>query len=222
MAYQWNFRFLAEYQDLLWKGVATTLTYTGISIVLACLLGMAIAICRMTNLRIVNYPIIGFIEIFRCTPFLVQLIWFYYAFPVLAGISMEANTAAIIALTLYGSVFYAEVFRAGIGSIDKGQWDAGRGLGMSDGKLMWRIILPQAARRMIPPFVNQSIMQLKNTSLVSTLAIAEIVYQGSRITAETYRPLEVYTAIAVIYFAMLFPLTLLAQFAEARLIRKGE
>jgi polar amino acid transport system permease protein len=222
MKYDWNFNFLGGYSDLLVTGVLNTLLYTAISIVLACILGMVIAICRMSGSRLINYPIIAFIEVFRCTPFLVQLIWFYYAFPVLVGIDMPASAAAIIALTLYGGVFYAEVFRGGIGSIEYGQWDAGRGLGMTDGRIMRRIILPQATRRMIPSFVNQSIMQLKNTSLVSTLAIAEIVYQGGRIAADTYRPLEVYTVIAVIYFAMLFPMTMLAQYAESRLGKKGD
>jgi polar amino acid transport system permease protein len=222
MHYQWSFGFLRDYLDLISEGVATTLAYTGISIILACILGLVIAICRMTKSKLINYPIIGFIEIFRCTPFLVQLVWFYYAFPVLIGVNLSAGAAGIIALSLYGGVFYAEVFRGGISSIENGQWDAGRGLGLSPGKVMFRIILPQAARRMIPPFVNQSIMQLKNTSLVSTLAIAEIVYQGSRITADTYRPLEVYTMIAVLYFAMLFPLTMLSRFAETRLGKAGK
>ena len=122
-------------------------------------------------------------------------------------------------LSLYTGAFYAEIVRGGVNSIEQGQWDAARSLGLHYVQMMRLVILPQAFRRMIPPFMNQSIIQLKNTSLVSTIAVADLLYEGQMITAATYRPLEVYTMVAVLYFAVLFPLTLAAQQVERRLAR---
>ena len=164
-----------------------------------------------------NIPLIAFIEVFRCTPLLVQIVWFHYALPVLLGVRIPATVAAVMTLSCYTGAFHAEIFRGGIVSIEPGQWDAARALGLGRWAMMRRVILPQAVRRMIPPFVNQSITQLKNTSLVSTIAVPDLLYNGTLITAETYRPLEVYTVIAVIYFVLLFPGTVLAQWYERRL-----
>jgi len=130
---------------------------------------------------------------------------------------MSPALAATLTLTLYGGAFYAEIIRAGIQSIDAGQWDAGRALGLGRLLLMRKIILPQALKRMLPPLMNQSIIQLKNTSLVSVLAVPDLLYQGQVVTAAIYRPLEVYTLVALVYFAVLFPLTLAVQGLERRL-----
>ena len=150
----------------------------------------------------------------------MQIIWFYYALPVVLGIDIPAHVAAILVLSLYTGAFYAEIVRGGVNSIERGQWDAAHALGLRRVQLLRLVILPQAVRRMIPPFMNQSIIQLKNTSLVSTIAVADLLYEGQMITAATYRPLEVYTMVAVLYFAVLFPLTLGAQWVEQRLARK--
>jgi ABC-type proline/glycine betaine transport system permease subunit len=136
------------------------------------------------------------------------------------GLDIPATVAATLVLSLYTGAFYAEIVRGGVNSIERGQWDAARAIGMRRGQVMRYVILPQALKRMIPPFMNQSIIQLKNTSLVSTIAVADLLYEGQMITAATYRPLEVYTMIAVLYFAVLFPLTLAAQEVERRLARK--
>ena len=114
---------------------------------------------------------------------------------------------------------YVEIFRAGVMSIGRGQWQAGRALGMTYAQLMRRIVLPQAVRRMIPPLVNQSITQLKNTALLYVVAVPDLMYTSSIITAETYRPLEVYTSAAVIYLIILYPLTLFAKRLETRVDR---
>jgi polar amino acid transport system permease protein len=165
----------------------------------------------------VQWLLVGFVEVFRCTPLLVQIVWVYYALPVLLGVQIPATVAAVLTLSCYTAAFYAEIFRGGIVSIERGQWDAARALGLRPLIMMRQVILPQAVRRMIPPFVNQSITQLKNTSLVSTIAVPDLLYNGQLITADTYRPLEVYTVVAVIYFVMLFPSTMLAQWYEKRL-----
>jgi len=155
--------------------------------------------------------------VFRCTPLLVQIVWFYYALPVILNVQIPAAVAATLVLSLYTGAFYAEIFRGGIVSIEAGQWDAARALGLRWGGVMRRVVLPQAVRRMVPPFMNQSIIQLKNTSLVSTIAVPDLLYQGTLITADTYRPLEVYTVVALIYFVLLFPATRLVQYYEHRL-----
>jgi polar amino acid transport system permease protein len=217
MDYQWSFGFLWHYQILFVRGVEVTLAYTIGTISLGLLLGLFIGVARLSKSRLDNYPLIGLIEAFRCTPLLVQIVWFYYALPVILNVQIPAVVAATAVLSLYTGAFYAEIFRGGIVSIERGQWDAARALGLSPWRMMRLVILPQAMRRMLPPFINQSITQLKNTSLISTIAVPDLLYQGQMITADTYRPLETYTVVALVYFAMLFPTTMLAQWYEQRL-----
>ena len=217
MHYEWDFWFLMRYAPLFWKGVLVTLAYTAGTISIGLIIGLLVGLGRLSKSRLVNFPLIAFIEVFRCTPLLVQIVWFYYALPVLLGVQIPAVAAAVMTLSCYTGAFYAEIFRGGIVSIESGQWDAARALGLRRWAMMRWVILPQAVRRMIPPFVNQSITQLKNTSLVSTIAVPDLLYNGTLITADTYRPLEVYTVVAVIYFALLFPSTMLAQWYERRL-----
>jgi polar amino acid transport system permease protein len=218
--YQWDFYFLLRYAPLLWRGVLVTLGYTAATIFIGLIIGLLVGLGRLSRSRLLNIPLIAFIEVFRCTPLLVQIVWFYYALPVLLGIQIPAVLAGMLTLSCYTGAFYAEIFRGGIISIEQGQWDAARAMGLRPWYVMRLVILPQAIRRMIPPFVNQSITQLKNTSLVSTIAVPDLLYNGTLITADTYRPLEVYTVIAVIYFALLFPSTLLAQAYERRLAKR--
>ncbi len=217
MGYEWSFATLWRYRTLFVTGVEVTLAYTFGTILLGLIVGLLIGLARLSRSRLVNWPLIGFIEIFRCTPLLVQIVWFYYALPVILNVQIPAVVAATAVLSLYTGAFYAEIFRGGIISIERGQWDAARALGLRRWPMMRLVVLPQAMRRMVPPFMNQSIIQLKNTSLVSTIAVPDLLYQGQLITADTYRPLEVYTVVAVVYFALLFPTTLLAQLYEKRL-----
>ena len=219
VTYNWDFSFLWMYRWLLLKGLGFTILYTVGSIVFGLVLGLLVGLLRLSKSWLVNFPLIAYIEAFRCTPLLVQIIWFYYALPVVLGVNIPAHAAAISVLSLYGGAFYAEIVRGSMISIERGQWDAARAIGMRHIQVLRRVILPQAVKRMIPPFINQSIIQLKNTSLVSTIAVADLLYQGQLITSATYRPLETYTTVAIIYFAILFPLTLGAQVVERRLQR---
>ncbi|MBV9735587.1 MAG: amino acid ABC transporter permease [Acidisphaera sp.] len=219
MGYQWSFGFLWHYVRLFEIGVLVTLAYTFGTIFLGLVLGLLVGLGRLARSRLISLPLIAYIEAFRCTPLLVQIVWFYYALPVILGLQIPPVTAATLCLSLYTGAFYAEIFRGGIVSIEPGQWDAARALGLPRWPMMRLVILPQAMRRMIPPFMNQSITQLKNTSLVSTIAVPDLLYQGQLITADTYRPLETYTVVALIYFALLFPTTMLVQAYERRLAR---
>jgi polar amino acid transport system permease protein len=215
--YAWDFAALKPYSGLIWQGLGVTVLYTVLTVVAGLAIGLLTGILRTTARRWISIPLRGYIEVFRCTPLLVQLVWVYYALPVLIGVDMSATTACFVTLSLYAGAFYAEIFRGGIEAIDRGQWEAGQAIGMGQARIFRRIVLPQAIQVMVPSFINQTIMQLKNTSLVSTVAVGDLLYQGSVITAASYRPLEVYTTVAVLYFVVLFPLTLVADQLEQRL-----
>ncbi|SMG55571.1 amino acid ABC transporter permease [Paraburkholderia susongensis] len=212
--YQWNFDFLLSQKNLLISGAWFTIKYTILCVALGLAVGMVAALSRLTGRRVLSGLANAYVEAFRCTPVLVQLIWFYYALPVLLGVNISPELASVLALSLYGGAFYSEIIRGGITSIDRGQTEAGQALGMRAGQIMRRIVLPQAMRRMVAPLMNQSIMQLKNTSLLSVLAVPDLVYQGQSIAHETYRPLECYTVIALIYLIILLPATFMSRKLE--------
>ena len=212
--YEWDFSLLWTYKILLLQGIGYTLLFTAICVVGGLAVGLIAGLGRLSSNKWITAPLRAFVEVFRCTPVLVQLVWFYYALPVLTGIEMSAPMAAGICLSLYGGAFYSEIIRGGIISIDPGQTEAGQAIGMTRFQVMRRIILPQAFKRMVPPLMSQSIMQLKNTSLLSVLAVPDLLYQGQVIAHDTYRPLEVYTFIAVAYFIILLPATMWAKRIE--------
>src|ERR1700742_1702792 len=211
MNYVWDFGILTKYSHLFWVGLGWTMAYTVGTILLGTLIGLVVGILRLKRWRGIDWLLLAYIEAFRCTPLLVQIIWFYYAFPVLIGVNIPAHAAAISVLSLYGGAFYAEIVRGSIESIHVGQWDAARALGLSPWRVLRLVILPQPLKPMLAPYVNQSVTQLKNTSLVSVIAVPDLVYNATLINADTYRPLEVYTVVAMIYFAILFPATLAAR-----------
>jgi polar amino acid transport system permease protein len=215
--YNWDFNILWSYRWLLFEGTLVTIALTASIVVLGLLMGLIAGLAQISRFAFLRWVSWAYIELFRCTPLLVQLLWFYYALPILTGIEMSAITAAVLTLSLYGGSFYAEVIRGGIVAIDAGQREAGLALGLTPARVMRRIILPQAIKQMIPPLMNQSIIQFKNTSLVSVLAVPDLLYQGQSAATETYRPLEVYTVIAVIYFVVLVPLTAIVKRSEKAL-----
>lgn len=212
--YRWDFAVLWQNRRLLASGLGYTLLFTVICVALGLLIGAVTGIARLSRNPFIAVPMRAYIEVFRCTPVLVQLVWIYYALPVLTGIELSAPVAATVGLALYGGAFYSEIIRGGIIATDVGQTEAGQALGMTRYQVMKRIILPQAIKRMVPPLMSQSIMQLKNTSLFSVLALPDLLYQGQVIAQDSYRPLETYTFIAVAYFAVLFPVTLWASRRE--------
>ncbi|NPU14579.1 MULTISPECIES: amino acid ABC transporter permease [Bradyrhizobium] len=211
MNYTWDFAILAKYSHLFWVGLGWTMAYTLGTILLGTIIGLVVGIVRLGRPVVIDWLLIAYIELFRCTPLLVQIIWFYYAFPVVIGVNIPAHVAAVTVLSLYGGAFYAEIIRGSIESVPRGQWDAARALGLRPWRMMRLVILPQALKPMLAPYVNQSVTQLKNTSLVSVIAVPDLVYNATLINADTYRPLEVYTIIAIIYFAILFPATLVGR-----------
>ena len=214
--YKWDFSLVPNYINFWLKGLGVTLAYSVGTILGGMIIGVVCGMLLLARTKWVTLPVHYYVEIFRCTPLLVQIVWFYFALPIVLQIKMPDWFAAGLGLTLYMGAFATEIFRGGIISIDKGQWQASRALGMTWPELMRSIILPQAIKRMIPPFVNQSIIQLKNTSLLYVVAIPDLMYTGSIIVSDTFRPLEVYTVVAIAYFIILYPLTLWAARLEAR------
>lgn len=206
--YNWDFIMVFTGYEFLWlKGLLTTLAYAVGTVVGGLIIGVICGIGMLTEKSWIALPIHIYVEVFRCTPVLVQIVWFFFALPVIIGVSIPAWLAAGIGLTLYMGCFATEIFRGGIISIDKGQWQAARAIGMTYFEMMQHIILPQAMRRMVPPFVNQSVIQFKNTALLYVVAVPDMMYTGYLVVSETYRPLEVYTGVAVGYFLVLYPLT---------------
>ncbi len=158
----------------------------------------------------------SYIDIIRGTPLLVQTFLIFYGLPSLISRPIPAYTAAVLALSINSGAYVGEIVRAGIQSIDKGQWEAAASLGLSGSQTMGLIILPQAFRRILPPLGNEFIALLKDSSLVSVIALEELVRKGQIIIGRTFRPFEVWLAVAVIYFVMTFAVSRLVNLAEKR------
>lgn len=195
-------------------GLVVTLEYTVITCVLGLIIGLIIALVQLSPIRTLRVCGRLFVEFFRNVPLLVWLLWSYYALPIFAGINISKQAAGILALSLYGAAYYAEILRAGIQSLDHGQADAAKALGMRPWQAMRRIILPQAFRQMIPPLAGQTIIQMKNTTLLSVLTVPDLLYQASYVSSFTYRPMEVYTVVGLIFLAILIPSNYLARRLE--------
>jgi|SRR5579883_1101042 len=214
--YHWEFRAAFLHPDQWLQAAFVTLGYAAVTILGGLIIGVICGMLLMSRHWIVRLPVGGFVQVFRCTPLLIQIIWFYYALPVAISVTIPAWLAAGLGLTFYMAAFSAEIFRGGIMSIDKGQWQAAKAIGMLPWQVMHRVVLPQATRRMIPPFVNQSVLQLKNTSLLSIVAVPDLMYTAQVFVSETFRPLEIYTSLGVIYLIILYPLQKLSKRLEQR------
>jgi polar amino acid transport system permease protein len=206
--------------DLLLRGIALTLFLWLLAFSFALAVGLALALARASARTWLSWPAGAYVEVFRNTPVLVQLIWFYYAFPVLTGVQMSPFTAALIGLSLNTSAYMSEIYRAGLQSIARGQWEAGRALGMRGRQALVRIVLPQAVRRMIPAFTNRGVELAKMTSIASVLAVHELMYEAKLLSTQTFLPLETFTVVAVIYLLLIYPGTLAASLLERRLSRR--
>ena len=217
MKYTWDFAVVADNFPLLLRGLVVTIELWAIAFAIGLALGFAVSLARLSRRAWMNGPAIAFVEVFRNTPVLVQLIWFYYAFPIVLGQQLSPFTAAALALVLNTSAYCAEIFRGGIVSIARGQWEGAKAIGMTRSVTMRRIILPQVMRRMLPAFTNRGIELAKVTSLASLLAVQEVMYEGRLLSSTYYRPLEILTVVAVIYFVLIYPGSYLSYRLERRL-----
>jgi len=217
--YDWDFYTVLLSYDLFLWGVWKTFQYTLGSILIGSAVGLLACFARLSRHAPLRLLARSYQELFRCTPLLVQILWAYYALPMILGFTISNSTAGLMILSLYVGSFYSEIFRGGILAVDKGQTEAAQAVGMSGLQVMVNIVLPQAIKKMLPAFINQSVIQVKNTSLLYAISVAELTYMTSMVNSATYRPLEAYTLTAVLYFALLFPLTQVADHFERRMRR---
>jgi His/Glu/Gln/Arg/opine family amino acid ABC transporter permease subunit len=188
---------------------------SGRSLIIATVLGIFVALLRISRLRVVRGITATYLWVMRGTPLLLVLFFIYYALPRL-GISLPALVAAVVAMSLNATAYNAEIFRAGIQAISKGQTDAAHAIGMGYGKLMRRIILPQAARIVIPPYINNAILLVKNSALVSTITVADLMLNATQVVSSTFKALEIFSVAGVLYLTMTSALMLLQIWSERK------
>lgn len=205
----------AAYLPLLMDGVLLTLLVTIFSVILSTVLGFMWAVMIWSRVPVLVAISRSFITIIRGIPIIVQLFYMYFVMPEI-GLNLTALQAGIIGLGIAYSAYQAENFRAGIEAIDKGQIEAAHSIGMTDPLVMRRVIMPQAVRIVLPPYGNTVIMILKDSSLVSTITVAELTRQGQLIAASTFDNMTIFTLVAIIYLALSLPLTFLTQHFERR------
>ncbi|WP_019851481.1 amino acid ABC transporter permease [Desulfitobacterium sp. PCE1] len=202
------------------KGTVITLELTAGAVAMGIVIGLFMALMRLSNSRILRGFAIAYIDFFRGTPLLVQILMVYFAVPQLLNFQIPNNyqfIAGILAMGLNSGAYIAEIFRAGIQSIDKGQGEAARSLGMSHGQAMRYVILPQAFKRVIPPLGNEFIALLKDSSLVSIIALQDLMYTGKLIVSRTYQPFVIYLEVALFYLVMTLILSRFVNYTERRL-----
>ena len=217
MTYKWNFASVLENSDALIAGAVGTFRIFLICLVLGLSLGLLVGLARYSRRKIFYFPASVFVEFFRNTPVLVQILWFYFAMPMLLPFEISPLMAAALGISLNSAAFSSEIYRGGIQSIEPGQWESAYALGMSSAQAMRRIILPQALRSMLPALTNRGIEIFKMSTLASAVAYVELLQQGKLIASLNYNPIEAYTVIALVFFAVLYPLVQLTYLLERKL-----
>lgn len=212
-----TFELLIDSMPVLLNGLWITFLITIISLFFALIIGLVLGLFSISKIKILRIISMVYLDIIRGTPILIQILFIYVGIPSVTDISMSAFTAGVIAISINAGAYLVEIFRAGINSIDKGQMEAGRTLGFSYGETMRIIILPQAIRRMIPAFVNQFIVSIKDTSLLSVIGIAELTMSGQSIYSMNFRAFEILSLVGFLYFILIYALTLFSRWLERRL-----
>lgn len=213
---QFNFDLVVNSFPLLLVGAGVTIKITALSVALGVVIGLFVGIARISRIKILRVLAAIYVDFFRGTPLLVQIFLVYFALPVITGQRVDPFVAAIGSCGINSGAYVAEIFRAGIQSIDKGQMEAGRSLGMTWVQTMRYIIMPQAFKRVIPPLGNEFIALLKDSSLVSVIGFEELTRRGQLIIAKTYGSLEIWISVAVIYLAMTLTISRFVAYLERR------
>lgn len=212
-------RDAVEFLPILLSGVALTIIVTLGSLILSTLLGLVWALMRVSGIPALSWSSAAVINVIRGIPIIVLLFYLYFVMPDL-GIALTALQAAIIGLGIAYSAYQAENFRAGMEAIDKGQIEAAQAIGMGWWLTMWRVVLPQAVRVVLPPYGNIMIMMLKDSSQASTITVAELALQGKLIASSTFKNTSVFTLVALMYLTMSIPLILLVRHFEKQAARR--
>lgn len=203
-----------DYLPFLAKGLWLTVAVTFCALALATLMGLLWALLRTSGRSYLVTPTRLFIELLRSVPILVIVFYLYFVMPDL-GLDLTAFQAGVIGLALTYSCYIGETFRAGIEAIDRGQTEAAKSIGMQHGLMMRRVILPQATRIVLPPYANNVVMLLKDSSQVSVLSVAELTMQGKMLASSNFDNLTVFTLVAVLYMCLTIPLNVLMRHIEA-------
>ena len=215
--YQYDWSVISRNMDVFIEGALKTLELSAISILLAIPIGILFGLGRISKNKIIFFISSAYIEIIRGVPLLVLLFWIFFVLG--QFFSLGSYWGSIVGLAIFAGAFIAEIVRSGIQAVPKGQMEAARSLGMSHTKAMTHIILPQAFRRVLPPLASQFIMLIKDSSLVSVIAATELTLNAKNLVATSFRSLEVWTFVALIYFIMTFSLSLIIRYFEKRLSR---
>jgi len=203
------------------SGMGITIYISVISIIISMILGFVVAIPSLAKNKFLTYINIGYVEIVRAIPLLVLILWIYYGLPIMTGLSFSPFVSGIIALAISESAFQAEIFRAGINSIKKSQWEAGSSLGLTFYKRLRLVILPQAIKNILPALGNQFVYVLKMSSLVSIIGIADLTRKANELVVSTYRPLEIYTFLILEYLILILIVSFFVRKIEKRLKQDG-
>jgi len=224
MGYNWQWYQIPQYifthdesgyyAGPLWDGLMVTFRISGVSLVLAFAVGLATALFRLSNSFVAQIIARVYLETIRNTPLLIQLFFIYFVLGPVLGISRMAS--AILALSLFEGAYASEIFRAGIVSIRRGQWEAAHSLGLSTFDTYWCIILPQAIRRILPPLTSQAISLIKDSALVSTIAIYDLTMQAQAVIAETFLTFELWFTVAGMYLVVTVTLSFVVNWMEHR------
>lgn len=209
-----NWRFFSA-------GLGVTVALSVVSAVGSILAGLLLALLRLYGPRWLRPLLVFYIDSMRAIPVLVVLVWIYFAFPILAGINFAPFWAALVALTLHLAAYAAEVIRAGIESVRPGQTRAALALGMSRAQIVRKVLLPQATIRMLPAFGSILTMAIKDTAIATVIAVPELMHKAETVAGQSYRPVEVFTAVMLAYFLILFPVTRCVDMVYRRLAHLG-
>ena len=203
MTFDWS--VIWTHRQALLEGAALTVGLTVLTMLLAVPGGILLALMRLSSNKLLQSASLGFVEFFRNLPLILVIYWVFYVMPMAVELQLSPLVTALVALVLNVSAYNAETFRAGINSIRKGQLEAALAMGMSRRQAMFKVVIPQAARRILPVLASTWISLFKDTSLVSVIAVSELAYSAMQIRAQTFRVLEMLTAMAAIYWLMGYP-----------------
>lgn len=215
--YSFRWDIIPANLPFLMSGVQTTLLISALTLFFATAGGLVIAMMAGSRFWAVRFVATAFGELIRNTPILVQLLWVYYVLPILLNIRIDAFTACVLGLSIYSSAFIAEVFRAGIQAVPIGHREAAAVLGLSSGQTFVRIVMPQAVRLILPPLAANFVQLIKYSSLGAVISVGEVTRRGMELSSSTFRPLEIFTFIGVMYFVICWPLTQSIRIWERRL-----
>lgn len=214
----YNFDFGSVFRNFgpLWDGLLVTLELTIAANIVGLTLGFLLALLVMSQWAVIRLPVTLFIEFFRCTPAIIQIVWFFYCVPMLFDVYLGSMTMGIMALGLNLAAFNAEAYRASIQAVPREQLDAGVALGLSPLQRIVHIVLPTAVRNSIPVLLTNGIGIFQQSALVAIVAVQDLMYQGKTLATQTYRPIETFTIIALVYFAVSFPVSQIVGYLERR------